>query len=413
MVAPPTHYVNIYDNPLSSTGTGRVFKARYQAYNYTHTLNCIGGFDSMTCDILCDRTTAELIYQNFRGNRIAAFVDSPEFIWEGFINRITYIPGNREFTVSFDDMMNRVKVTYYNNATPATTQTAAVDNTTSQALYGVKDGNIEADIHYNANVTQKTAVRDLNLAQKAYPLMSSRAASGAALLRLECLGFFWLWDWNQVRSTSTTLDTASTYLANYLTNTALFVTNHLVNEPKIYQTGTSATGAWAARIQTNSAFSQSRENTSGQTLLELVQAMLEAGDGSARWVLGITPLDHLNGTAGNLRYVYYKPAETTYSYTAKALSEPGIIRDKFGRQVSPWEVKADKIIKITDVLVGYDFPGDDPRQTYIEAIQYDAEAQSVSYQGSDDITNGGAFGLRRRYKIRGRRLKDAPLRLLF
>lgn len=412
MPASLTHFVNIYDNPLSTLGNGRRFQARFIAYNYTHTHNAIGGFDSMTCDILCDRHTAELIYQNYRGNRIAAFVDNPEMIWEGFINRITYVPGNREFTVSFDDMMNRVSVLYYNNATPATTQTAEANNTTSQALYGVKQGTIEADIHYNADVTQKTAVRNLNLAQKAYPLVSSRDASGMTLLRLECLGFYWLWDWVQTATTSPTLVTASQYVANWTVDTT-FLGSALTFETKIYQTGAGPTGTWSQYITTNAAFNQSRQVQSGQTRLEILQAILEAGDGSARWVLGITPLDQLNSSSGAMRYVYYRPAETAVNYTAKALSEPGVIRDQYGRAVEPWRVTADNIIRITDVLVGYSFPGDDPRQTYIEAVTYDAESQKVSYQGSDDITNGGAMGLRRRYKKRGRRLQDAPLRLLF
>lgn len=410
MVAPPTHFVSIYDNPLSTLGNGRRFQARYQAYNYRHSIASIGGFDSMSCDLAVDRYTAELVYANFLGSRIAAFVDNPNFIWEGFINRITYRPGNKEFTRSFDDMANRVRVVY--NLTSAGTVTGVstiANNTTSQGLYGVKDAVYETDINYGADVTHKDDVRTLKLAQNAYPQVSSKESGGGAILSIECLGFYWLWDWEVYNSTSTTSRTASAQLRRLVGDTTLAVLP--ANASKIYQTGATG-GAWGDRITTNAAFNYNDESTSGRTFLETIQGIPEAGDGSARWVLGITPLDHLNSSSGALRYVYYRPAQTSALYTAKALTEPGIIRDNFGRLVDPWRVQPDNIVRITDVLAGYSNPGEDPRQTYITNVNYDAETLTAAYQGEDDITMAGAMGLKQRYPKHGKRLKDAKIRVI-
>src|SRR5690606_18299971 len=128
----------------------------------------MGGFDSMTCDLVVTPAEAEFIYQNLLGARVASFIDSPTQIrWEGFINRITYIPGNVAFSRSFDEMMNRVRVIYYRTDTATTPSTTAVNNTTSQGLYGIKEGSIDAEINYGSNVSHKTALGTINLAANA------------------------------------------------------------------------------------------------------------------------------------------------------------------------------------------------------------------------------------------------------
>lgn len=399
MTTTPVHRVSIYDNPLSAVGNGIRFQQQFQAFNYRHSINAIGGFDSMSCDLAVDIASAENIYQNYLGSRIAGFVDSNLLIWEGFINRITYRPGSKAYTRSFDNMANRVRVMYQNTSTGATEGVSTiVNNTTSQALYGIKDAVYDADINYGANVTHKGAVRTLKLAKQAYPQVSNDAASGGAIITLECLGWYWIWDWevyNQTTTNNRNADVAISRRANGGTPPA--------NSTRIYSTST-------ALITANTAYTYNDENTSGQTYLEQFQAILEGGDGSARWVFGLTPLDP-NGTTGLERDVYYRPAQTSVLYTTKALSEPGVIRDIYGRKVDPWRAQPDNIIRVTDVLAGYDMPGEDPRQTYITALEYDAETQTVTYVGEDDITMQGAFGLTQRYRKHGRRLKDAPIRV--
>lgn len=408
MTTTPKHTVSIYGNLLVATQNSLQMRAQYQAFNYRHSHSAIGGYNSMSCDLAVDLSTAEAIYQNFLGGRIASFVDSNQFAWEGFINRITYRPGAKAYTRSFDDMANRVRVMYQLTSSGATTGVSTVvNNTTSQALYGIKDAVYDTDINFGANVTHKDSVRTLKLAKNAYPQVSNAASSGGAIITLECLGFYWLWDWEVYYNTATTNNNADVALRVRATDTALFAP---ANASRIYQTGSGA-GAWSAQITANAAFVLNQENTSGQTYLEQFQALLEAGDGAARWVFGITPLD-LNGTSGNERYVYYRPAQTSVLLTTKALSEPGVIRDQYGRKVDPWRVQPDNIIRVTDVLAGYDMPGEDPRQTYITNLEYDAETQVVTYQGEDDTTLSGAMGLTQRYRKHGRRLKDAPIRVI-
>ena len=409
MTTTPKHTVSIYGNPLVSAANSIVMRRQHQAFNYRHSISAIGGFDSMSCDLAVDITTAEAIYQNNLGGRIACYVDNNQLIWEGFINRITYRPGSKAYTRAFDDMANRVRVMYYRTSTAAVEGVSTVvNNTTSQGLYGIKDAVYDTDVNYGANVTHKTSVQTLKLAKQAYPQVSNAQSSGGAIITLECLGFYWIWDWEVYNSANTSTDNADTAIIRKTVNTAAEAP---ANAPNIYITGSGGTGVHVSQIATNTAFVFSRENSSGSTYLEVLQAILEGGDASNRWVLGITPLDP-SGTAGNDRYVYFRAAQTSTLYTTKALSEPGVIRDIYGRKVDPWRVQPDNIIRVTDVLAGYDISGEDPRQTYMLNVEYDAETQQVTYQGEDDITLQGAFGLRQRYRKHGRRIKDANIRVI-
>ena len=74
----------------------------------------------------------------------------------------------------------------------------------------------------------------------------------------------------------------------------------------------------------------------------------------------------------------------------------------------PWRVLPDRGIRLQDVLVGWNGMGDDPREAYLEVIEYDAESQSVAWQTSDNINIEGAFQLRQYYKTHGSRFGAPP-----
>lgn len=402
----PQHGIMMYDNPLAAGLTGNNFYKRFLPVNYSHTHSAFGGFDSMSCDLLVDRYEAEYIFQNKMGARVAAFVDDPaNMIWEGFINRITYRPGGIEVTRSFDEMANRIYVTYTTSAGVAA-QTAVVNNTSSQALYGIKVGNYDADQNYSADVTQKTALSVVNLAQNAWPLTSQKFASGGAILTIECLGFYWLWDWEIYTSASGVIADANTVFRRVTVNAAA---EPPANAFEIYES--SATTGYDALIQANVTFNIARTESGGKTYLQFIKQITEAGDAAnLRWVAGITPLDNNRGT----RRVYYEPQSSTVAYLTRATNQPGVITDIYGRRVMPWEVKANKLIRVTDILGMTNFPSDlqDPRVTYINTVSYNSETQSVDYQGTDDITNEATLGGRKRYKKSGSRLANSPIRIV-
>ena len=121
--------VNVYQKPKQANP---VFK-RYLAYGYKHSYAAVGGCDTAAFSLALTHKEAELWLEQHLGNRVAVYVDNPVTpIWEGFVNRMKWQVGGLTFTVSLDQLMNRVTVSHSPAATPATS--AAVNNTTSQAI---------------------------------------------------------------------------------------------------------------------------------------------------------------------------------------------------------------------------------------------------------------------------------------
>lgn len=405
MSAVPPHRINIYQKPRQ----GVAFIDSYRVTNYKHRLTYHGTYDSATCNLVVGQMEAERVFRDFIGSAISVYVDDPmEPIFDGYINAIIYEVGGIVFRRSLDEMANRVRVTYFNADSPAavkTEQTAVINNPNSQAIYGIKEANLDAGVHYNnADFTHKTDLRDTVLGVMAWPQVSvSSRAGGGTMVTLEIKGFYHMFGWDVYQRTDNLTNPASNLILNAgpgnnrPANTDFF----------IEVVGTTGFGDL---IIPNSAFNISFNGKTGQTYLQMLLSVVEAGDGVNEWVWGITHRD-FNRTSTTQRRMYYRAANTVIEYTAKALRDTGVIFDIFGRRVDPWRVKPDAGIRITDVLVGYDQSGDNPSESYLKFIEYDAEAQSVSWQSSDDATLEGAFQLRKYFRRHGQRF-GAPVRTM-
>jgi hypothetical protein len=124
----------------------------------------------------------------------------------------------------------------------------------------------------------------------------------------------------------------------------------------------------------------------------------EFGNTTDYWVLGITPTNFQTGT----RRFYYQQASTTVVYTARQAD--GLrIRNLYGQLVDPWRVRPDAGIRVSDMLIGWNGVGDNPTETYIMKIDYDANRQSCIYSGDDDLSAEGVFNLKRFNKENGKR----------
>lgn len=396
----PTHRLFVYQKPRLGTG----FIDQYRVANYKHKLNYQGGYESASCTLMVGQTEAERVFRDFIGNAVTIHVDDPiNPIFDGYINAIVYEEGNLVFRRSLDEMSNRVRVTFYNADSPAamkTEMTAVVDNTGSQAIYGVKESNIDAGVHYNnADKTHKTKLRDTILSVLSWPQVSvTSRAGGATLLTLEIKGWTAMLDWTSYVSSANL-----TYSAFDSVYDKTVGANRSANADFIFAV-TPATGHFDF-ISANTAFNQGQNSQSGQTHRQFIQSTVEAGDGTNEWVWGITARDWNRGN----RFVYYRAASTAVNYTTRALSASGQIFDKFNRLVDPWRVMPDNGIRVTDALVGYDQAGDDPSVSYLKFISYDAESQQISWQSSDDATLEGSFQLNKYFKRHGRRF-GAPVR---
>lgn len=397
------HYLHIYDKPRA----GSNWLNSYRADNYTHRLTARGGYDAASCSLKVRPSEAEHIFSNYLGNVVRIHVDDPNApIFEGYIDRITYRPGGLVLTRSLENMANRVNVVYSETAGGTTQQTAVVNNAASQAIYGVKEMTIDGVVNYGADVTHKNALRNTILAIQAWPQISTASgSSGGETLELEIRGLQYMaWDWQNYRNTAAGTDNADLAIMRVALRTDVSAPT---NAPYIYLTGSGGfTGAFTELIQANAAFVYSRQSEGGNTYLQYIQAVAEGGDGTNRWIYGITAPNPNTG----IRRVYYRPMNAVVSYQANALLDTGRLRDTSGAIVPGWLVTPDAGIQIMDVLVGYNQSGDDPRIGYIESIDYDGETGLVSFQTGDNITMEGILQKDRYYKPQNavRRFGAAP-----
>lgn len=376
------HLLHIYQKPK----LGRAFVRRFTAYNYRHKLSAVGWFDTASCDLAIPHDQAELFLDQHIGNRVAVYVDNPvEPVWEGFINRMTFDGGGYSYTISLDEMINRASVIHsvVNTATPQ--NTAVANNTSSQAVYGIKAGRVELGFQYSAG-TGVNALRDTILAQRAWPKASIVRGGGGGLVTLEMLGFWHTLAWEMAEGAAF----AST--GNSAINT-LITADILPN----VQNGTTFFNNADTSLITANALTLTRNRVRGQTIKDILTELAEVGDGTNRYLAGLTPTDFASGT----RRLYYRAANTTVQYTARR-GDGLRVRNVYGQPVRPWAVTPDAGVRITDMLPGWNGLGDDPRATWISSIEYDANEQSVTWTGDDNITAEGVFQMHQYNRLHGR-----------
>lgn len=375
------HMLNIYAKPA----IGTTFLKRFAISNYRHSINAIGGFDTASCDITVrSRDEGQQFLDQYIGNRVAFYVDNPvEPIWEGFINRMTFNAGGVEYTISLDDMANRIRTLYSSTQGSTTaTQSAVSNSTSSQAIYGIKQEQI--DLGEMVNGTGATIARDTQLAQRAFPKTSILPSSGGnSLLHIECLGFYHTLEWDDYFQNTT----GNVQIGNLVDT----IIGSDVNGTTFYDN--SDTTDTAANTQTINQIS-----VKGNTRWDMLMKLQEMGDTSTYFVVGIGPTDFNRGT----RRAYYRAASTTVTYTARQ-SDGLRIRNLYGQLVDPWRVRPDTGIRVSDVLIGWDGVGDNPTETYIKKIDYDANRQTCIYSGDDDVSAEGVFNLKRFNTAQGKR----------
>jgi len=375
------HTLHIYEKPA----LGSAYIKHLNTYNYRHSINAIGGFDTASCDIAVrSRDEGQQFLDQYLGNRVAFYVDNPvEPIWEGFINRMTFSSGGVEYSISLDEMSNYVVTLYTTtNTSPATTQSAAAQDADSQGVFGIKEEQIDLGLMLAG--TGVTLMRDTVLAQRAWPKSSILPAQGGAgLLHLECLGFYHTLEWENYRETGT----GSVQLGSFVDT---IITNLLNGTTFFDNADVSLTVANANTIDIFTA----KGGSTWETLLKI----REIGNGTNYYVIGVTPTNFQTGT----RRFYYTTASTTVTYTARQ-SDGLRIRNLYGQLVDPWRVRPDTGIRVSDMLISWNGIGDNPTETYIMKVDYDANRQTAIYAGDDDLTAEGVFNLKTYNKAQGKR----------
>lgn len=381
----PPHTIHIYQKPKVGNG----FITRRQVYNYQHTISAMGWFDTASCNIALTTIEAEIAFESWIGNRIAVYVDNPAApIFEGLISRITPEFGNVVPTRSLDSMFNRVK-TVQNSLTAVTSQTAAVDTADSQAIYGIKEGSLEVWTDIAGAGRRPDTLRDHILAWQSWPQSSLTFNAAGRVVRIEIIGFYHTLDWENIRDTgvaATAQNTLVSTIIGALGNGATFFDN----------TDTS-------QITAN-AITSNEQTIRGETAWQQIVKWTESGDATNHFIAGITPTNP-TGT----RALYYRAANTDIAYTAKSKDDTRV-RNAYGGFIKAWNVVPDKTLRVNDILVGWNSLGDDPREIYIESVNYDAESQQVALAAADDITTDGVIQAKRFSKMHGSRF-GPPVRV--
>lgn len=372
----PRHYIHVYQRPKQ----GSSFIQRYPIYNYQHSIVNQGWFDTASGDIAV-RSEAEgqRILEQYLGAFVAIYVDNPaEPIWEGLVNRITFNSGSVSYTASLDELANRVSVVY-TGTTNTAAETAVANNTASQAIYGIKQEQIEFGVDTSAG-TQRTTLRDTIVTQRAYPQTAITQSQGNSnIVHLELIGIFHTLEWQKIFTAAVTATTTMSVAAAAFIATVANTTTFFDNS----DTSKISTNAVTAPVQQRAV-----------SYWDRLLSLAESGDGSNYWVCGILPTNRSTGK----RVFYYRVANTTVVYTASKQDDLRP-RNLYGRLIPPYLVVPDRSIRVVDALVGLNGTIiTDPSLTYIQNVQYDANSQRVQWFGADNTTARGAFLLNRGYK---------------
>jgi hypothetical protein len=381
------HTINIYQRPAQ----GNNFLKRHIALSYRHRISANGWYDTATCDIVPDSSQYNVLLDDYIGARVAVFGSDPTRpIWEGIVNRVSYTQNGVMFTNSLDSMWNAVYL-QYDLSTGVTYTAAASTNTNSITKFGRKGAVINVGNH--SGTTSLAETQSTLATASGWPQKSMVAAPGQANspLRLEMIGFYQTLGWSIATNNSATaiaLDSALRGLV-VVTNTQSNVW---------YNNTASDYGAIIANAVTIAPASFYT-----LTVLEAIRKIVEVGDGANRWVFGIEPTDVNLRT----RRLYYRQSNYTIRYTARV--RDGLrIRDLYGRLVDPSTVRPDCGIRITDLTTLWNGIGDNPSETYIDSVDYDASSGRVTLVSADDPRVEGLFQIARYGKPRNSRFNQQP-----
>lgn len=390
---PIQHSINIRQRPVEGTS----FLARYPVANYKHRITAVGGYDTASCEIAVTPHQAETLIEQYIGCAVNVYARNPGApIWEGFISRMIWEYGNTVFTISLDEMVNRARSNYHAKVSGAMSTTSPGDNLTSQAIYGIKEAVIDS---YTTSLSianagaHRNALRDALVSIASFPLISTslKPNSGPPKFTIEMQGWWHTLEWEIWSSAATALATPLSLVTSVL--------GALSNGSTFFNASS------LSEVVNHTAWQYNLNSINGMTAWQYLQSIQEPGDGITPWVMGIGP----GATAADRKF-YFRAQNRTVEYTSSIRRDAGRIRNVGLAHIDPWDVRPDRMVWYSDILPGWNLPGSDPRKSYIEVVNYDAESQQVTLQGDDSLTLEDALNLRKFYKKHNRRGMGAQVR---
>lgn len=363
--------LNIYERGAGGIPTSQYVALPTLPNRYQHTLSDRFGFESMSFSIPVSLDVAQDWLSNGVMRSVKVFGPDATVCWEGFLTTISASIAQKRASASLERMANRVRCKYTTVLdTPGTTSTAS--NTTSQALYGIKDLAVPLD---KATSTEAGYKRDRVLAEKAFPRSADASeaktgAQGDVTLELQFSGWYATLEWLMYSNSSTSTSSATTQVGTMLGTIA--ATNAFIS---------ASTLDIAALGRTVSGYAEPET-----TYRQGIEKLLGYGDTSgypltwgvyedrvfrvAQWA-GATPTT----------VTYYEVAGDSFVYTANGL------------RVAPWDVRPNAMSVVRNLVDVAPVSGavDAAARKYVGRVtcSIDGDSVGVSLEPSEtsDITS--------------------------
>jgi hypothetical protein len=302
-----------------------------RADSYTHTITDRFGFESMQVAFKTSLDDAiDWLLNGLMRSTVVTDLDG-RVVWEGLASTITVQIGQKPVTLSLDPLANRVRCKYTTVlGTPGTT--ATVSDTTSQALYGIKDRVVTLNSDIAAAAANKAAVV---LADLAFPKskQATQAMTGQQndiQVTLAFVGWYQTLEWVVFARASTSNTAISTQIGALI--------------------GTVSPGIGAINnfLSTVTSRMITLSNTATEyvaadtTYREKLEALLGQGDGANPVTWGVYEDREFYIVA----WAGATPATITYQ---ERLGDSNVY-DSVGGIVAPWLVRPNAISQVVELL---------------------------------------------------------------
>jgi hypothetical protein len=366
--------INVYDRSLTTTAISVCSDdLGWRASSYQHTSTATFGYESMTVQFGGTIDEAALWMDRLLCPVNVSSQDA-NTIWEGYISQVEYSVGGRTRSVSLDAVANRVTVRYQTYlGTPGVT--ASASDTTSQALYGIKDTTLSTGL---TDLTGANALRAAYLANYANPkqqpssqlsLGSGEGGAGVAIT-VTCAGWYATLDFVTLVRSDTSTEATTTQIATLISGVS---------------PGIGAVNGFLATtgIISGTGVTTPRSIAADTTYRAAIEARLALGDTSSqRFAWGV----YESRTLVVKQWAGATP--NTVGYRARYTT--GKIETGGGARVDYWDVRPDAIVVDADLLpiVTPTTAADASDRFYLERVTFAAGADGLSLTMEPEASSG-------------------------
>lgn len=293
--------------------------------SYQHAISATFGFESMSCTVVTDLTTAMEILTSWLMHSTIVTDAEGAIVWEGYITQIDATFGQKARSLSLDAMANRVRCKYTTVlGTPGVT--SALSDATSQGVYGIKDVVVELETTDSTSATNE-ATKELAAMKNPRAVPKTDAMTGAPggiEITLTFAGWYAALGWTVTSNAATSTAVTTTQVQTLLT---------------AYDNG-FISGDYSHIVASGISSPQKIED--GTTFRDAIEQRLRLGNGFSRYAWGVYEdrTFYADAWAGTT------PSSTSY----RGRLSSGQVYDAVWNVVAPWNVRPNAMYEESDLL---------------------------------------------------------------